>query len=112
MDFSAFSSPEKRPQGDACIVVCVQEDKNVIPLCEEHHLVKMCHHVMETEDFSAKDGEISTSTPTLLLRGVFFFVGVGEKEISVEKLRIAFGAVASKMQKMKVAKASILTPSF
>ncbi len=113
MKCTSFSSLERRPQSDACILPFAKDDsQKIIPLFEDGMLVRACHHMLETKDFSAKEGETVILYPDPAIEKRLVVVGCGEeKKLSSDSLRTSFAKAFSLLAPRQVASASMVPPT-
>ena len=112
MKCSPFSSPEKRPHSDACIVSFSRDDAGkIVPLFDDPSLLRACHRLLETKDFSAKEGETAILYPDPVAERRIVALGMGDhKKITSDSLRTSFASAIRSMTKRQVTSLSIVPP--
>jgi leucyl aminopeptidase len=112
MKYISFPSPEKRPQSDACVIPFARDDAGkIIPLFDDVHLLRACHRMLETKDFSAKEGEVAILYPDPVAERRLVALGFGEhKKIASDGVRTSFASALSCLAKWQVASLSIIPP--
>jgi len=112
MIFSLFPSSEKRPEADLCVLPFAQ-GKTPDPLFSDSHFLRVVRPVLDTNDFSAQQGEVLFFYPDAVVESRVVLLGVGEKEsVTLDSLRVSFAALVAALKGKKIASMSVLTPFF
>ena len=112
MRFIPFSSPERRPHSDACVVPFSSDDTGkIIPLFDDAPLLRACHRLLETKDFRAKVGDLEILYPEPVAERRLLALGCGEhKKITCDSLKTSVAKAVSTLIKRQVTSLSIIPP--
>jgi leucyl aminopeptidase len=108
-----FSSVEKRPRCDACIVpFCKDDAGKVIPLFEDDLLMRSCHHLLEAKDFSAKEAEEAVLYPDPATERRLVLIGLGDrKKITPDSMRTSVAHAVGSLTKKKASSIALIPPA-
>jgi len=105
-----FSSIEKRPKSDVCVVAFAStESGDPEPLFDDEQLLRVCKPLLAAKDFSGKLGEMAAVYPSPVSESKVVLLGLGERSaIHLEQIRQAFAQLSrSVLAKESV---SLITP--
>ena len=112
MKFHCFSSPERRPASDACIVCFAKDsEQGVVPLFADDFLYEKCLPGILSKDFTAEAGTSLCLYPGEVVEKRLILLGLGDKEtISETSLRIAFSKLFLSFAKKTIDRIAVLPP--
>jgi leucyl aminopeptidase len=107
-----FSSSEKRPHSDACVVPFSKDDTGkIVPLFEDASLLRACHRLLETKDFSAKEGEVVVLYPDPVAERRLVAIGMGDHaKITSDSVRTSVASAAMCLTRRQVTAFSLIPP--
>jgi leucyl aminopeptidase len=107
-------SPEKRPRTDGCVLPFAFDEANhPVPLFDDPPLLRACHRLLATKDFTAKEGEVLIQYLDPVAEDRLIVLGVGERRsVSIDGLKASYARLAAHLAMKHVATITCLPPVF